>query len=68
MVKSNGTNIYGGPTGFQVITTEKAGARLTVVEAIDGAKAKIGFKGKRINIKASNNSRGYVDADKVKSS
>jgi hypothetical protein len=48
------------------MSTEKAGARLTVVEAVDGAKAKIGVKGKRINVKASSGSRGFVDADKVR--
>ena len=67
IVKAAGTKIYNGATASAaVITTEKAGARLTVVEAVDGAKAKIGIKGKRINVKASNGSRGFVDGDMVK--
>jgi hypothetical protein len=37
-----------------------------VVEAFDSAKAKIGIKGKRINVKATNNKRGYVDAENVR--
>ena len=67
VIKANGTSIYNSvaATG-SVITTEKAGARLTVVEAVDGAKAKVGVKGKRINVKASNGNRGFVDGDKVR--
>jgi hypothetical protein len=48
------------------VSTEKTGARLTVVEPVEAAKAKIGIKGKRINVKATNGKRGYVDADKVR--
>ncbi len=68
MVIANGTNVYAATSGFQVISVEKANARLTIVEAPDAATAKIGVKGKRINVKASNNKRGYIDGDKVKSS
>jgi hypothetical protein len=66
-VKANGTYVYNAATASaSVITTEKAGARLTIVEPIDAAKAKVGIKGKRINIKASNGQRGFIDGDKVK--
>jgi len=66
VVKVAGTKIYASATSATAITTEKANARLTVVEPVDGAKAKIGVKGKRINVKASTGSRGFVDADKVR--
>jgi hypothetical protein len=66
-VKANGTNIYNTAAATaSVLTTEKAGAKLTVVEAADTAKAKVGVKGKRINVKASNGKRGFVDGDKVR--
>jgi len=66
IVKAAGTKIYKSATAAVVMSTEKANARLTVVEPVDGAKAKIGVKGKRINVKASTGSRGFVDADKVR--
>jgi len=66
VVKAAGTKIYSSATSVAVVATEKANARLTVIEPVDGAKAKIGIKGKRINVKASTGSRGFVDADKVK--
>jgi len=66
VVKAAGTRIYKSATAAIVMSTEKAGARLTVVEPVGGAKAKIGVKGKRINVKASTGSRGFVDADKVR--
>jgi peptidase C39-like protein len=67
VVKANATNVYANAIGAQIVSVEKANARLTVIEAADSAKAKIGVKGKRINVKASNNKRGYIDGDKVKS-
>ena len=66
VVKAAGTKIYSSATSAAAIATEKANARLTVVEPMDGAKAKVGVKGKRINVKASTGSRGFVDADKVR--
>ena len=67
IIKGAGTPIYNGAAATaSVMTTEKAGARLTVVEASDAAKAKVGVKGKRINVKASNGNRGFVDGDKVR--
>jgi len=67
LVKAAGTKIYNGTSASaSVMSTEKAGARLTVVEAADTAKAKVGVKGKRINVKASTGNRGFVDGDKVR--
>jgi N-acetylmuramidase-like protein/SH3 domain-containing protein/peptidase C39-like protein len=67
MVKAGGTKIYSSAsTSSMVVATEKAGARLTVLETAEGAQAKIGIKGKRINVKATNNKRGYVGAESVK--
>ncbi len=67
IVKANATNVYASAIGSQIVSVEKANARLTIVESPDAAKAKIGVKGQRINVKASNNKRGYIDGDKVKS-
>lgn len=67
IVRANATKIYSAAsTSTSVVSTEKTGARLTVVEPVEAAKAKIGIKGKRINVKATNGKRGYVDADKVR--
>jgi hypothetical protein len=66
-VKANATKIYStASTSTSVVSTEKAGARLTVVEPAEAVRAKIGVKGKRINVKATNGKRGYVDAEKVR--
>ncbi len=62
-----GTKIYSATgASASVLTTARAGTQLTVLEAADGAKAKIGVKGKRINVKDSSGRRGFVDGDKVK--
>jgi len=67
VVKANGTKVYKtASVSAAVVSTEKAGARLTVVEPGDGAKAKVGVKGKWITVKASNGGRGFVDAEKVR--
>ncbi|MEW6404322.1 MAG: SH3 domain-containing protein [Chloroflexota bacterium] len=50
----------------EVVSTEKKGARLVVVEAADQALAKIGAAGKWLNVKATNNKRGYVDGGTVR--
>ena len=65
-VIANGTKIYATATAASVIAMAKANTQLTVLEATDGAKAKIGVKGKRINVKDSSGRRGFVDGDKVK--
>jgi len=67
VVKANGTKVYStASTSASVVKTENANARLTVVEPAEGAKAKIGVKGKWLNVKATNGSRGFVNAEKVR--
>ena len=66
-VLATGTKIYtSAAASATVMATAKAGAQLTVLEPAAGAKAKIGVKGKRINVKDSSGRRGFVDGDKVK--
>ena len=67
IVKANNTKVYASAASASVISTEKAGARLTVLEPADAAKAKIGVKGQKINVKASNNKRGFINGDSVRS-
>lgn len=50
----------------EVVSIEKSGARLTVVETAKKAAEKIGRAGKWISVKGSNNKRGYVDGGLVK--
>ncbi len=50
----------------EVVSIEKSGARLTVVETAKKAVEKIGRAGKWISVKGSNNKRGYVDGGLVK--
>jgi len=67
VVKANGTKVYStASTSASIVKTENANARLTVVESAEGAKAKIGVKGKWLNVKATNGSRGFVNAEKVR--
>ena len=49
----------------RIVSSEKPGARLTVVEAADQARPKIGVSGKWLNVRASNNKTGYVRAHLV---
>ncbi|MGE5072108.1 MAG: C39 family peptidase [Anaerolineae bacterium] len=51
--------------GATMVNVEKAGARLTVVEPLEGARAKIGQPGQWLAVKATNNKRGYVMAQYV---
>ncbi len=67
IVKVNATKIYStAAVSASVISTEKTGARLTVVEPAEGARAKIGVQGKWVNVKGTNGKRGFVDAEKVR--
>jgi uncharacterized protein YvpB len=50
----------------KVLASEKTGAKLVVVEDASKAAAKVGVAGKWLNVKASNNKRGFVDAGSVK--
>ena len=65
-VKSGGAKIYKTASKGQVVSTEKSGARLVVVEAANKAASKIGVAGKWITVKATNGSRGYVDGGSVR--
>jgi hypothetical protein len=66
-VKKSGLPVYGLPQGRgKVVSTEKNGARLTVVEDAGKATAKIGVPGKWLNVKSSSGKRGYVDAGSVR--
>jgi hypothetical protein len=49
-----------------LVTTLKAGTKLTVVEPADKAKTKIGKAGKWLYVREPNGQRGYVPAEKVK--
>ena len=66
-VKKNGLRVYESSAGKgKVLSTEKTGARLVVIEEAGKAVAKIGTAGKWLNVKSTNNKRGYVDAGSVK--
>ena len=52
--------------GADKVNTEKAGARLTVIEPPTTAVPKIGQPGEWLAVKATNNQRGYVMAQYVK--
>jgi hypothetical protein len=66
-VKKNGLRVYESSAGKgKVLSTEKTGARLIVVEEAGKAVAKIGTAGKWLNVKSTNNKRGFVDAGSVK--
>lgn len=66
-VKKNGLRVYESASAKgKVVSTEKTGAKLVVVEEANKAIAKIGTAGKWLNVKATNNKRGFVDAGSVK--
>jgi|SRR5688572_26291537 len=66
-VKKSGLRVYESSGGKgKVLSTEKTGAKLVVVEDASKAVAKIGTAGKWLNVKATNNKRGFVDAGSVK--
>ncbi|MBE0683296.1 MAG: SH3 domain-containing protein [Anaerolineales bacterium] len=67
IVKSAGAKVYKTASARgEVVSNEKSGARLTVVETAKKAAEKIGRAGKWISVKGSNNKRGYVDGGLVK--
>ena len=66
-VKKSGLRVYESSGGKgKVLSTEKTGAKLVVVEDASKAVAKISTAGKWLNVKATNNKRGFVDAGSVK--
>lgn len=52
--------------GAALVSKEKAGTRLTVIEPANSAAPKIGMAGQWIAVKATNNKTGYVMAQYVK--
>jgi hypothetical protein len=66
-VKKNGSRVYESASAKgKVVSTEKNGAKLVVVEEAGKAVAKIGTAGKWLNVKATNGKRGFVDAGSVR--
>ncbi len=66
-VKSTGAKVYKTASSKSaVVSAEKSGARLVVVEAASKAREKIGQAGSWLNVKASNGKRGFVDAGRVR--
>ena len=66
-VKKSGLPVYDSPRGRgRVVSTEKNGAKLVVVEETGKATTKIGVAGKWLNVKSSSGKRGFVDAGSVK--
>lgn len=66
-VKKNGLSVYlSASAKSKVISTEKTGAKLVVIEDAAKAVAKVGIAGKWLNVKSTNNKRGFVDAGSVK--
>jgi hypothetical protein len=67
VVKSVGAKVYKTASlKSEVLSKEKGGARLVVVEAASTAESKIGKAGKWVLVKGTNNKRGYVDGGLVK--
>jgi hypothetical protein len=66
-VKSAGSKVFSASSRrSEVISKEKGGAKLVVVEPIDRALPKIGVGGKWLTVKGSNGKRGYIDGGTVK--
>ena len=67
VVKSAGAKIYKTASAkSEVLSKEKGGARLTVVEDAAAAVTKIGKAGKWVTVKGTNGKRGYIDGGSVK--
>jgi len=64
-VAKNDSPVYANPGRGKVVSTEKTGTQLIVIENEKQAAAKIGAAGKWINVKASNGQSGYIDAGSV---
>jgi hypothetical protein len=65
-VEKNGSPVYANQGRGKVISTEKTGAQLIVIEDRRNATLKIGAAGKWLNVKASNGESGFIDAASVK--
>jgi hypothetical protein len=66
-VRSAGAKVFKDPSRkSELVSKEKAGAKLVVVEPSEKALPKIGIAGRWLNVKATNNRRGYIDGGQVK--
>jgi hypothetical protein len=65
-VRLSGVPVYGSPGRGKVVSTERSGAKLVVVEDASKATAKIGVPGKWLSVKSSTGKRGFVDAGSVR--
>ena len=65
-VEKNDSPVYANPGRGKVISTEKTGAQLIVIEDRRKATTKIGVAGNWLNVKASNGQSGYIDASSVR--
>jgi hypothetical protein len=66
-VQGNGTPVYKLDQGKgRILCTEKSGTKLAVLENAARAAAKIGKRGKWLNVRASNDKPGFIDAGLVK--
>jgi hypothetical protein len=67
VVKSGGAKVLNSASAKgEVLSKEKSGASLVVVEPVDAALPKIGVAGKWLTVKGTNGKRGFVDAGTVK--
>ena len=64
-VRQDGTPIYVNPGRGKVISTEKMGAQLIVIENEKKSATKIGVAGNWLNVKASNGQSGFIEAASV---
>lgn len=65
-VEQDGSPVYVNPGRGRMVSTEKSGARLIVIEDRRKATTKIGAAGKWLNVKASNGKPSFIDASLVK--
>lgn len=65
-VEKNDSPVYVNPGRGKVISTEKTGAQLIVIEDLKKATTKIGVAGNWLNVKASNGMSGFIDAGSVR--
>jgi hypothetical protein len=67
VVKSAGAKVLKSASAkSELLSKEKSGAKLVVVEPVDAALPKIGVAGKWLTVKGTNGKRGFVDAGTVK--
>lgn len=64
-VRQDGTPVYVNPGRGKVISTEKMGAQLIVIENEKKAATKVGVAGNWLNVKASNGQSGFIDAASI---